>query len=571
MSRPLRPNRLDQLLHECTVKIYLKKGSGYGTGFFIAPGFILTCAHVTREAVGTTLQVLPNTKNEPIEAEIFYYFPDELDLAILRYQSSESYKCVYLDTEIQPRDYCYTYGYTKEEADGDPVTVECEGLTGRNIYDLKRRIKLKSGQVTKGLSGSPLLNQRTGKVCGVMGETRTQSLDLGGFAIPLDLIPEQYPVIQELNFHYQDLHVEWTNLLENDVEAFESDWTYLDQGLQKLGTYFRVLRFLLRVLIKWVWVSRKVPEAFPTKKIKNLIRYIFKRKLGQEIKQQYHEVNLRLSSEVDPTGENQAQILNHLDSQAAVLIELINMLIRKSQDEASKSRLLWVSDILFEQRSLIQEVKQGQGNSYSELENFNDGISFQEKYSDGKYLRVSRITSRLTTQYVGESRILLFFIKNNLNEFIKKFVRDMRRFKIVYLMAIPVTEFLLELDDLLISSPKLNPDALLEDLGKQIDKNRNLQILQNIYSLVEATSGVVITGGAFRAKTKSGKYHFNRSCDRYLERGPKREMNQYLCYKTLGEADANHEPCKICLYKSGFTLQEFRKVVMEQHNRQHTF
>ena len=37
--------RLDELLQACTVKIAVP-GQGWGTGFFVAPGVILTCAHV---------------------------------------------------------------------------------------------------------------------------------------------------------------------------------------------------------------------------------------------------------------------------------------------------------------------------------------------------------------------------------------------------------------------------------------------------------------------------------------------------------------------------------------------
>ena len=38
------PQRLDELLQECSVKITVP--GGWGTGFFVAPGLILTCDHV---------------------------------------------------------------------------------------------------------------------------------------------------------------------------------------------------------------------------------------------------------------------------------------------------------------------------------------------------------------------------------------------------------------------------------------------------------------------------------------------------------------------------------------------
>ncbi|MEN8446805.1 MAG: hypothetical protein ABG776_17545, partial [Cyanobacteria bacterium J06555_13] len=40
--------RLDELLQHCTVRIEVPGQKGWGTGFFVAPGLILTCAHVVK-------------------------------------------------------------------------------------------------------------------------------------------------------------------------------------------------------------------------------------------------------------------------------------------------------------------------------------------------------------------------------------------------------------------------------------------------------------------------------------------------------------------------------------------
>jgi hypothetical protein len=47
------------------------------------------------------------------------------------------------------------------------------------------------------MSGAPLLNQRTGKVCGIVKFTRDRSFDLGGGAIPTRVILEQFPQLRE--------------------------------------------------------------------------------------------------------------------------------------------------------------------------------------------------------------------------------------------------------------------------------------------------------------------------------------------------------------------------------------
>ena len=40
--------RPDELLPDCTVKITVPGQVGWGTGFFVASGLILTCAHVVK-------------------------------------------------------------------------------------------------------------------------------------------------------------------------------------------------------------------------------------------------------------------------------------------------------------------------------------------------------------------------------------------------------------------------------------------------------------------------------------------------------------------------------------------
>jgi hypothetical protein len=50
--------RLEELLQCCTIKITILSQIGWGTGFFVAPGLILTCAHVVKALdVGVTAQI----------------------------------------------------------------------------------------------------------------------------------------------------------------------------------------------------------------------------------------------------------------------------------------------------------------------------------------------------------------------------------------------------------------------------------------------------------------------------------------------------------------------------------
>jgi hypothetical protein len=52
------------------------------------------------------------------------------------------------------------------------------------------------------------------------------------------------------------------------------------------------------------------------------------------------------------------------------------MLITENQDLASTSRLLWVTEVLYEQKSLIGELKKNEGNSYRALNLLKGGLRY---------------------------------------------------------------------------------------------------------------------------------------------------------------------------------------------------
>ena len=203
-------SQLEDLLQQCTVKLTLPNRMGWGTGFFVAPEWILTCAHVVQE-VGQPVQVW--WQKRELEAVVERSLPDPYDLALLKVTQPIDVNppCVYLDAAIQSRDPLYLFGYPDQDfANGCPVTFHCEGLTG----DEPALIKFALGQVRPGMSGAPLLNQRTGKVCGIVKFTRDRSFDLGGGAIPVRAILEQFPELVELQRSFHQRHKCWLQQME---------------------------------------------------------------------------------------------------------------------------------------------------------------------------------------------------------------------------------------------------------------------------------------------------------------------------------------------------------------------
>lgn len=203
-------SQLEELLQQCTVKLTLFKQS-WGTGFFVAPEWILTCAHVVQKIEGESIQVRWQNQENWAQAIVERSLPEPYDLALLRVTlpTNANPSCVYLDATAHSRDPLYLFGYPDRDfPNGCPVTFSCEGLTG----DEPPLIKFAVGQVRPGMSGSPLLNQRTSKVCGIVKFTRDRSTDLGGGAVPVSVIFEKLPELRELQQQFHQGDRRWSDL-----------------------------------------------------------------------------------------------------------------------------------------------------------------------------------------------------------------------------------------------------------------------------------------------------------------------------------------------------------------------
>src|SRR5438132_1940622 len=162
MAQPLY-----ELLHNCIVKVTVS-GKHEGTGFFVAPGQILTCAHVVETAQKKNMPVEVVWNAQPISVQK-QDIRDALypDLALLQVNVS-NHPCVLLHGEAEPYSKLYSYGYPDIEPQGASTTFDCEGWVGSQ----QEVLRLKEGQVRPGMSGSPVLNEQTGSICGIVQWTR---------------------------------------------------------------------------------------------------------------------------------------------------------------------------------------------------------------------------------------------------------------------------------------------------------------------------------------------------------------------------------------------------------------
>lgn len=209
--------RIEDLLQQCIVRID-SKGSK-GTGFYVAPGLILTCAHVVINAWKTKSRVVTVIRDkESCSAKIVdlkYVEDSGLDIALLecRFEKSEKKAgtppCVFIDYDppLLKTD-LYSYGFTGGY-EGDPVTFVYEGLGEKDNYPV---LKLKSGQAQAGLSGAPVLNYNNYKVCGIMIRSRGTKTIKGGRAIPFKTVIRYFPQIKEYNDQYHRENNCWRRL-----------------------------------------------------------------------------------------------------------------------------------------------------------------------------------------------------------------------------------------------------------------------------------------------------------------------------------------------------------------------
>jgi Trypsin-like peptidase domain/NACHT domain len=166
-------------LRDATVA--LSAGTKVGTGLFIASGLVLTCAHVVEEVIGSTPStahsggsrlVQGEWRKQPVTLEVLseWFRPKEdggPDLALLRVRGELAHPVACLSGTAEPGDELWAYGYPDGlYRGGDPLTFTFEGpaqrIDGAVLY------RAAGSQAVGGFSGSPVLNWRTGMVCGII-------------------------------------------------------------------------------------------------------------------------------------------------------------------------------------------------------------------------------------------------------------------------------------------------------------------------------------------------------------------------------------------------------------------
>jgi hypothetical protein len=156
-------DRLEQALRAATVP--LTSASHKGTGFFVAPSLVLTCAHVI--ARGDAMPSVGHAAVTPYRIAAELSAPEgtgrsaqglgQADLVLLHVDGDDTNPYACLAEPVQPGDKLWTFGYPDGlYRSGDSVALRCEGISERN--DGTTLLKATQGRIRPGFSGAPVLN-----------------------------------------------------------------------------------------------------------------------------------------------------------------------------------------------------------------------------------------------------------------------------------------------------------------------------------------------------------------------------------------------------------------------------
>lgn len=214
--------RLQDLLERQVVQIAC--GERFrGTGFLVAPDTVLTCAHVVARHAGapigvvtgdrtTTAAVVRMAPSAPGSGSVHPY----PDLAELRLAEPLDERGVWLDDTppAQGDTVCVPgfSGHTLEPGiQPDTLWLRVAGRSGRFV-------RLQDDQVVQGFSGGPVLNPRTGRVCGVLKASRSEKGVFGGWLIPVDAVPHCSPELPGANADAHRPGTPWFDLVRGRAE-----------------------------------------------------------------------------------------------------------------------------------------------------------------------------------------------------------------------------------------------------------------------------------------------------------------------------------------------------------------
>jgi hypothetical protein len=216
------------LAQACSVRL-MYGDTFIGSGFFVAPGEVLTCAHVVQRhpagsvtvhwagrQLGETARVMLPPEPGPGPT---YAAPD---LALLSVPPIEGQPSVWLGNRAPLSGAeVLAFGYSADTPTAgvavDSLRLEVVGPSG-SAY-----IKIKDDVIPAGMSGSLVLDVRTGRVGGIVKTSRDRQAAVGGWIVPVSIVIEHLEGLANRNTAVHRAGSPWRAAVEGPA----CDWAEL--------------------------------------------------------------------------------------------------------------------------------------------------------------------------------------------------------------------------------------------------------------------------------------------------------------------------------------------------------
>ncbi|WP_406180581.1 trypsin-like peptidase domain-containing protein [Streptomyces canus] len=162
-------------LEAATVALDLLDGSGGGTGFVLAPGTVVTCAHVVAGAATVRGRIVATgiELTLTLSEDALHRAANGLDIAFLRFEAAAPAPTHVLTAPHTAfGDRMWVYGHPRGDyRAGQWAALEYQGDSRLAFDDPMPMPRGYGTPVGEGFSGSPVVNQRTGGVCGMLARS----------------------------------------------------------------------------------------------------------------------------------------------------------------------------------------------------------------------------------------------------------------------------------------------------------------------------------------------------------------------------------------------------------------
>ncbi|MEU6351849.1 trypsin-like peptidase domain-containing protein [Streptomyces sp. NPDC047072] len=191
-------------LEAATVALDLLDGSGGGTGFVLAPGTVVTCAHVVAgvTAVRGRIVATGTELTLTLSEGSLHRAANGLDIAFLRFEeTAPAPPYVLTAPHTAFGDRMWVYGHPRGDyRAGQWAALEYQGDSRLAFEDAMPMPRGYGTPVGEGFSGSPVVNERTGGVCGMLARSnKAGSTHMVPLAEILSRCPAPAPPVPWLN------------------------------------------------------------------------------------------------------------------------------------------------------------------------------------------------------------------------------------------------------------------------------------------------------------------------------------------------------------------------------------